>query len=92
MTPRILPALGGLLLSSLAARACEVCGAGQPNLFTEYTHGKTPNGPWDYVIVGVIALGTFSVVPYTLRCLFRPGENAPSHIKNSIISQENHGD
>jgi hypothetical protein len=82
----------GFTLFTLAARACEVCGAGQSNLFTEYTHGKTPGGAWDYVIVIAITLGTFSLLPCAVRCLRRPGESAPNHIKNVIIGQENHGD
>lgn len=87
-----LPTLIGFFLTALAAHACEVCGAGQPDFLGNYAHGKTPNGPWDYVIVAIVALGTISVVPYTFRCLVRPGETASSHIKNSVINRENHGD
>lgn len=92
MKLRLCLLLGGFVLTSLAVRACEVCGAGQPKIITEYTHGKTPGGPWDYAIVLTVALGTFGLLPYAVRCVVRPGETASSHIKNSIITQEEHGD
>ncbi|QYM78655.1 hypothetical protein K0B96_15325 [Horticoccus luteus] len=92
MRTRGLLALSTFFVSSLASHACEMCGGAKPSLFTEYTHGKSPGGVWDYVIVVTIAIGTFSTLPYALRCLLRPGERASTHIKNLIISQENHGD
>lgn len=91
MKKRMVPVL--LLLTALqtVVRACEICGAQQPEILRGLTHGSGPQGNFDYVIVfATIAVVVFTLA-YAIKCLVRPGEREAGHIKRIVLEQEQHG-
>lgn len=81
------------LASGPAALACEVCSIGskQPKFLREMTHGTTPNGNLDFVIVGVTIAIVLFTLAFSIKFLVRPGEKNNNHIKRTILNLEPRG-
>ncbi len=81
------------LVSGSATLACDVCGAGtvQPEFLREWTHGTTPNGNLDYVIVGAMLVIVLFTLVFSIKFLVRPGEKNSDHIKRIILNPEHRG-
>ena len=47
--------------------------------------GEPPSGPLDYVIVAAAVVLVAVTAVQTVRRLIRPGEDAPSHIKRTVL-------
>ncbi|HEU5077655.1 MAG TPA: hypothetical protein VFT72_00485 [Opitutaceae bacterium] len=81
--------LFGLISSAAPAglKACEICRVQQPKFLGGLTHGGAgPEGNFDYVIVAVtLAITVFTFV-WAIKCLVRPGEHDPDHIKRTILN------
>ncbi len=77
-------------LTSLAP-ACELCSAQQPSFLQGLTHGGGPQGNFDYAIVATALVIVLFALAWTVKCLVRPGEQSPDHIKRTILQHESHG-
>jgi len=85
-----------LLISTLpavqsAAFACEMCSVEQPKFLLGLTHGPGPQGSLDYVIAAAAALIVFFALAWAIKCLMRPGEQNPTHIKRTILLHDSYG-
>lgn len=47
--------------------------------------GEPPSGPLDYVIVAIAVVFVAAAAIQTVRRLIHPGEDAPDHIKRSVL-------
>lgn len=82
-----------LLLTSILfipgmAVACEVCNPGQAEFFRELTHGLSPRGIIDWILVAITAIIVMITFIYSLKFLLRPGEKNSDHIKRTILAFE----
>lgn len=73
-------------LTISGADACPVCEKQQPKILQGITHGTGPESNWDYVIVGAAVLVVLLTLFYTLKWLFRPGEEGDNHIKRAFLN------
>lgn len=76
----------GLMLVQVASFACPACEKKQPAILKGITHGTGPDSNWDWVIISIMVLITLSVLFYSVKWLFKPGEKSSSHIKNFILN------
>ncbi len=74
-----------LALVAAVGWACPVCEKQQPKVLRGVAHGAGPDNNWDYLIVGVITVIVLITLFYSMKWLVRPGEDAPSHIKRSVL-------
>ncbi len=88
--PRLMIFLGGSVLAS-KAHACEVCSAQQPELLRGLVHGPGPQGNLDYLIVAAALTIVLFALVWAVKCLVRPGEQDPAHIKRTILQQNIYG-
>lgn len=65
--------------------ACPVCEKRQPRLLRGITHGTGPASNWDWVIVLGVTVFAIAVLLLSVRYLLRPGEQAPSHVKQIVL-------
>ncbi|MBX7123814.1 MAG: hypothetical protein K1X42_16930 [Opitutaceae bacterium] len=77
-------------LPSLAP-ACELCSAQQPTFLRGLTHGAGPQGNLDYVIVATALVIVLFALAWAVKCLVRPGERSPDHIKRTILQHDSYG-
>jgi uncharacterized protein HemY len=77
-----------LLITSGSIYACPVCEKQQPKILSGITHGGGPESRWDYVIVWIGVVIVLITLIYTLKWIFRPGENSKNHIKQFILNIE----
>lgn len=82
--------LGWPLLASMSL-ACEMCSAQQPRLLRGLTHGAGPQGNLDYLIVAAALVIVLLALAWAVKCLVRPGEQDPTHIKRTILQQNFYG-
>lgn len=75
-----------LIIANGYTIACPVCDRQQPKITRGWTHGAGPQSNWDWIIIAVVAIITLITLLYSIKCLIKPGERNPSHIKNSIFS------
>lgn len=75
------------LLLQTAAFACDACRQQQPAFLRKIAHGTGPDSNWDYLIVAIAALLVMVTLYYSVKWLIRPGEKAPDHIKQLVITQ-----
>lgn len=73
------------------APACEICSAQQPVLLRGLTHGTGPQGNLDYFIVATALVIVLFALAWAVKCLARPGELSPDHIKRTILQHDSHG-
>jgi len=91
MKNRLIVLAPWLAASATAARACELCESQQPKVLRGLVHGAGPQGGTDYLIViAGLAVVLFALI-FALKCLLRPGEREPQHIKRIILNQSHHG-
>lgn len=78
----------GLILSihNYSAYACEVCKENQPKVLQNITHGTGPSGDVDYIIIWIAVIIVAITLLMSIKYLVRPGEQAPDHIKKSILN------
>jgi hypothetical protein len=50
--------------------------------------GEPPSGPLDYVIVAIAVVLVAAAAIQTVRRLIRPGEDAPDHIKRTVLQDD----
>lgn len=50
--------------------------------------GEPPGGPIDYLIVLIAVLAVVVSTVQTIRWLLRPGEDAPDHIKRTVLDDD----
>jgi hypothetical protein len=50
--------------------------------------GEPPSGPLDYVIVAIAVVLVAAAAIQTVRRLIRPGEDAPDHIKRTVLRDD----
>lgn len=70
-----------------AAIACKLCEEQQPGWLKGVVHGPGPQSMWDYVIMIVSILIVLVVLFFSIKFLVKPGEKNPSHVKYSILNQ-----
>lgn len=71
--------------------ACEICSSQQPSFLRGLTHGAGPQGNLDYAIVAsALAIALFALA-WAIKCLVRPGEYHPEHIKRTILQHDSYG-
>lgn len=80
-----------IVLKSQIVQACDACQKQQPKILKDVAHGAGPEGNFDYVIVGFIALITLLTLAYSLKYLFWPGEKQKNHIKLLDLSPIENG-
>ncbi len=83
-----------LLLPSLLASpalACELCSAPQPKPLRGLVHGTGPQGSLDYLIAAVAVVIVLLALVWAVKCLVRPGERDPAHIKRTILHPNSYG-
>lgn len=70
---------------SSALLACEVCQSQQPKVMQNITHGAGPQGQTDFIIIAVSIVIVLVTLILSVKYLLKPGENAPSHVKNIVL-------
>ncbi len=91
MKNRLILLVPWLTAPAATARACELCASQQPKVLRGLVHGAGPQGGADYLIVMAgLAVVLFALI-FALKCLLRPGEHDPQHIKRTILDQCRHG-
>jgi hypothetical protein len=50
--------------------------------------GEPPKGAFDYVIVAIAVVFVAATAIQTVRRLIRPGEDAPDHIKRTVLRDD----
>lgn len=73
-------------ISSLAAIACPVCERNKKTALEKLSHGATPNGTWDYMIVGAITVIALVTLYLSIKWLIKPNEDNKDHIKYLFIN------
>lgn len=73
-------------LSFLAAKACPVCDRNKKTVIEKLSHGATPNGTWDYLIVGAITVIALVTLYLSIKWLIKPNEDNKDHIKYLFIN------
>ena len=71
--------------------ACDACQKQQPKVLQGITHGTGPQSGWDMPIIVVSAIIVLVTLFFAVKFLVRPNENAPDHIKRSILNTPSHG-
>ena len=77
-------------LQSASLLACPACEQQQASAFTGITHGATPQGAWEYAIVGVITAITLLVAIASTKAVMRGAlslEQSNEHIKHTILDR-----
>jgi len=74
-----------VMLLSITSFACEVCEKRQPKFLKGITHGGSPDGNLDYVMVSVTVIIVLATLFYSIKYLVKPGEESADHIKKIII-------
>jgi len=73
------------MLLSVTSFACEVCEKRQPKFLRGITHGGSPEGNLDYIMVSVTIIIVLATLFYSIKYLVSPGEKNADHIKKIII-------
>lgn len=79
--------LAALCLSHAAA-ACPACEKQQPKILRGIAHGAGPQSNWDYVIVWAAVVVVALTLFFSVKWLFRPGEQSSQHIKRWILESD----
>lgn len=75
------------LLSSYVL-ACDACKLQQPKITKNIAHGVGPESNWDFLMVGIIAVGAAIMLILSFKYLLCPKEKNTNHIKYSILSNQ----
>lgn len=78
----------GLILLHASSWACTVCKTQQPKILQAFAHGAGPESKWDYLILATAVAVVVGTLAYSIRFLWRPGENNQDHIKRSILNPQ----
>jgi hypothetical protein len=76
------------LITGLLVEACPMCEKQQPKLLRGITHGAGPSSNWDYIITWAMVAIVLFTLAYSIKCLVRPGEKSPGHIKRQILDNQ----
>lgn len=77
------------ILISAIGLACPVCEANQPKGFENLTHGKGPEGDFDFIIMFVAIIIVGYALIMSIKYLAKPKEKEKSHIKNIVLDDYN---
>jgi hypothetical protein len=75
-------------LGYFAAAACPACERQQPAILRGITHGSSPQGNLDYIIVWVAVVIVAATLFFSVKWLLFPGEQSAGHIKRFILNDE----
>jgi len=78
-----------LMFYGIVISACDACKLQQPKITKNIAHGVGPESNWDYIIVGAVTLSAIGMFFLALKFLIVPKERNTSHIKYSILSDQN---
>lgn len=77
-----------LWLPAIASFGCPACEKQQPKILRGITHGAGPQSNWDYAIVWAAVAVVFFTLFFSVKWLWKPGEQSGKHIKRWILENE----